>query len=133
MLAPEMDGAGASWQTRLMQIFGVGMRGARGWAGWLVLWLVACGAAPMALADGKVLPPVLLPQEVAMPDQRALLAWHEGVQTLVIESAFVGEGTDFAWVVPLPTKPEVESATRGTLASAAALMQPVVVPPASTG
>jgi hypothetical protein len=48
---------------------------------------------------------------------------------LVIESAFVGRGTDFAWVVPLPAKPEVESATRGTLASMAALMQPVVIAP----
>lgn len=63
-----------------------------------------------------------------MPDQRALLAWRDGVETLVIESAFVGQGTDFAWVVPLPAKPEVESATRGTLASASALMMPVVIP-----
>lgn len=124
-----MDGGAASWQTRHMRIFGVGMRGARDGAGWIVVWLVALVLAPTARADGKVLPPMLLPQEVAMPDQRALLAWHEGVQTLVIESAFVGHGTDFAWVVPLPAKPEVESATRGTLASAAALMQPVIRPP----
>ncbi|MBC8010287.1 MAG: DUF2330 domain-containing protein [Burkholderiales bacterium] len=99
------------------------------------LWLFSlCGAwlgltTPETRADGKVMPPLLVPQEVTMPDQRALLAWSGGVETLVIESAFVGKGTDFAWVVPLPTKPEVELATRGTLASVAALMQPVVVPP----
>lgn len=93
-----------------------------------VVWL-GLTVAPRAKADGKVMPPVLVPQEVAMPDQRALLAWRDGVETLVIESAFVGKGTDFAWVVPLPAKPEVEPATRGTLASVAALMLPVVTPP----
>lgn len=98
-----------------------------GWWAW-VFCLVFAGAES-ARADGKVLPPVLLPQEVAMPDQRALVAWRDGVETLVIESAFVGTGADFAWVVPLPAKPEVEAATRGTLASMAALMRPVVIPP----
>lgn len=101
-------------------------------AAWLVLTAMGLGAATSgARADGKVMPPVLVPQEVAMPDQRALLAWRDGVETLVIESAFVGKGTDFAWVVPLPSKPEVEPATRGTLASVAALMQPGVTPPAA--
>lgn len=100
------------------------------WRNWLAgaLLLAAAGAGGEARGDGKVLPPVLLAQEVAMPDQRALLAWKDGVETLVIESSFVGEGTDFAWVVPLPAKPEVEAATRGTLPSVAALMLPVVRP-----
>jgi hypothetical protein len=100
------------------------------WRNWLAgaLLLAVVGAGGEARGDGKVLPPVLLAQEVAMPDQRALLAWKDGVETLVIESSFVGEGTDFAWVVPLPAKPEVEAATRGTLPSVAALMLPVVRP-----
>lgn len=93
------------------------------WLSLLLVWLAAD-----ARGDGKVLPPVALAQEIAMPDQRALLAWKDGVETLVIESSFVGEGTDFAWVVPLPAKPEVEPATRGTLSSAAALMLPTVIP-----
>jgi hypothetical protein len=91
-------------------------------------WALLSWGAGVARGDGKVLPPVLMPQEVAMPDQRAILAWSEGVHRMVIESAFVGAGTDFAWVVPLPAKPEVESATGGTLAAMAALMQPVVIP-----
>lgn len=87
---------------------------------------VLIGGVASARADGKVFAPVMVPQQVAMPDQRALLAWKDGVETLVIESAFVGKGTDFAWVVPLPDKPEVFAATRGTLPAAVALMQPVV-------
>ncbi len=105
------------------------MRLIKGWRSFLfgaVLLVAAAGVE--ARADGKVLPPVLVAQEIEMPDQRALLAWKDGVETLVIESSFVGEGTDFAWVVPLPAKPEVEAATRGTLPSVAALMLPVVRP-----
>ena len=95
----------------------------RSWV--LALCCLVVGVS-VAFADGKVFAPVLVPQQVAMPDQRALLAWNEGVETLVIESAFVGKGTDFAWVVPLPGKPEVFPATPGTLPAAVALMQPVV-------
>lgn len=96
----------------------------------LVLAALAVSVGVVAArADGKVFAPVMVPQQVEMPDQRALLAWKDGVETLVIESAFVGKGTDFAWVVPLPDKPEVFAATRGTLPSAVALMQPVVAEP----
>jgi hypothetical protein len=94
----------------------------------MAVWAIGATGS-MARADGLVLPPVLLPQDVEMPDQRALLAWRDGMETLVIESAFVGKGTDFAWVVPLPAKPAVEAATRGTLPSVAALLLPVVIPP----
>lgn len=100
------------------------------WLGpWAVMVSVFIATLSPAKADGKVFAPASVPQQVAMPDQRALLAWDNGVETLVIESAFVGEGTDFAWVVPLPGKPEVFPATRGTLPAAVALMQPAVADP----
>jgi hypothetical protein len=95
----------------------------------LVMAALLVTTAVTGRADGIVLPPVLVPQQVTMPDQRALLAWKDGVETLVIESAFVGKGTDFAWVVPLPSKPEVFPATRGTLPAAVALMQPTLAEP----
>ncbi len=90
----------------------------------LFVGLVWAGVAGELRADGKVLPRQEVAGPVDMPDQRALLAWHEGVQTLVIETAFVGEGAEFAWVVPLPAKPEVEAASAGTLPAVAALMLP---------
>lgn len=96
---------------------------------WLAMMLGLFACVSSAWADGKVFAPASVPQQVAMPDQRALLTWDNGVETLVIESAFVGEGTDFAWVVPLPAKPEVFPATRGTLPAAVALMQPVIADP----
>ena len=78
-------------------------------------------------ADGIVLPLVAAPP-VTMPDQRVLLVWHEKEQTetLVIESRFTGAGHDFAWVVPLPSKPEVKPATSGTLPALAAMFRPAI-------
>lgn len=96
---------------------------------WLTFAVLLVAGTVTARADGIVIPPVLAPQQVEMPDQRALLAWKDDVETLVIESAFVGKGTDFAWVVPLPSKPEVFPATSGTLPAAVAVMQPTVAQP----
>ena len=88
------------------------------------------GLVPSLHADGVILVPVAAPP-VTMPDQRALLVWHEKEQTetLVIESRFAGAGHDFAWVVPLPSRPEVTPATTGTLPALAASFQPAIAKP----
>jgi hypothetical protein len=94
-----------------------------------LLFMLFTAAAPALRADGIVLPQVAAPA-VTMPDQRALLVWYEKEQTetLVIESRFVGQGRDFAWVVPLPSKPEITPATRGTLPTLEALFRPALAP-----
>jgi hypothetical protein len=47
----------------------------------------------------------------SIPDQRALIVQRDGKETLVIETAFKGRGTDFAWVVPTPSVPKIEPAS----------------------
>jgi hypothetical protein len=81
----------------------------------------------MTWADGKAYPPVAVSTEVTMPDQRALLVWSNGVERLAIETRIVGEGTNFAWVVPLPSVPKVEAATTGLFPTLAWLTPPKVV------
>ena len=81
----------------------------------------------LAWADGKVFPPVAVATEVTMPDQRALLVWSNGVERLAIETRIVGEGTNFAWVVPLPSVPRVEAATVGLFPTLAWLTPPKLV------
>lgn len=64
-------------------------------------------AAPLfAHADGKVFAKV---SGATIPDQRALIHYADGVETLVVQTAFSGEGTNFAWVVPVPARPEVSA------------------------
>jgi hypothetical protein len=53
----------------------------------------------------------------SIPDQRALIVHRDGKETLVIETAFEGRGTDFAWVVPTPNVPKIEEASTGLFRS----------------
>ncbi len=93
----------------------------------LTLLLSLIGFANEALADGKVFPPTAYPVEVRIPDQRAIMAWSNGVERLVIETRFTGAGTNFAWVVPLPSPPKVEAATRGLFPTLTHLLRPRVI------
>lgn len=79
----------------------------------LMVLLALCLWANSVRADGKVFPAIAFPADVKIPDQSALLIWSNGVEQLVIETRFIGEGTNFAWVVPLPSAPEIEPATVG--------------------
>jgi hypothetical protein len=70
-------------------------------------WLVASPCH----ADGKVF--ATMHHAASIPDQQAMIAWRDGVQTLAIETRFDGTGRQFAWVVPLPSVPTIEAATPG--------------------
>lgn len=96
------------------------------WLALLFVLLTALGG--QVLADGKVFyPPTAYPIEARIPDQRALLAWSNGVERLIIETRFTGPGTNFAWVVPLPSAPKVEAATRGLFPTLTHLLRPRVI------
>src|SRR5687767_1469324 len=76
----------------------------------IVIVVLSSVAGSQALADGKVFAPRA---NVLMPDQSALIHYADGVEYLAIETRFVGEGQDFAWIVPLPSVPEIEQITPG--------------------
>ncbi len=90
------------------------------------LWLLLLLPVTAALADGKVFPGTAI-AETTIPDQRALICWSNGVERLVIETRFAGAGTNFAWVVPLPSPPEIEAATTGLFTTVAHQMRPKLV------
>lgn len=71
----------------------------------LAFWLFVSAAT--AFADGMMVPQVFYPK-VEIPDQQALICYSAGIENLVIETSFKGEGTNFAWVVPLPATPEIK-------------------------
>ena len=80
-----------------------------------------------ALADGMVIPSTAFPANITMPDQQALVHFTNGTERLVIETRFTGAGTNFAWVVPLPSQPVVEAATTGLFPTLRYLFQPRVM------
>jgi hypothetical protein len=79
-----------------------------------------------ALADGKVIPPTAFPSHIDIPDQQALIHFTNGTERLVIETRFVGAGTNFAWVIPLPSQPAIEAATAGVFPTLQRLFQPTI-------
>src|ERR1019366_5711894 len=93
----------------------------------ILLSLLLFCLPPAALADGMVIPTVAFPAKVTIPDQRALIHFTNDVERLVIETRFNGAGTNFAWVVPLPSQPVIEEATTGLFPTLQYLFRPEIV------
>jgi len=74
-----------------------------------------------------VIPTIAYPAKVTIPDQRALICFSNGTERLVIETRFTGAGTNFAWVVPLPSQPVIEEATTGLFPTLQYLFRPEIV------
>jgi hypothetical protein len=87
---------------------------------WLVLFPVC------ALGDGGFIPSTAF-QKVEIPDQRALIHFADGKEMLVIDTAFKGSGTNFAWIIPVPSVPTVEPATTGLFSTLQIIFQPRIV------
>lgn len=94
-----------------------------------VVLLLIAWAGPV-LADGKMYPKgsfTTVQEPVAVPDQQALICYENGVQTLVIETRFIGPGKEFAWVVPLPALPEISAAEPSIFPTLRSIFRPVVI------
>jgi hypothetical protein len=61
---------------------------------------------PVVHGDRIVIPPTAF-AKVQVPDQSALIAYDRTTERLLIEISFIGAGTNFAWIVPVPSAPEV--------------------------
>ncbi len=77
-------------------------------------------------ADGKVFSQVAL-ADPQIPDQRALIQYENGIERPVIDTSFKGSGTNFAWVVPLPSVPKIEPVTEGFFPTLQSLFQPTII------
>jgi len=42
------------------------------------------------------------------PSQKAVIYWADGQETLLMQVKYAGAAEDFAWIVPLPSRPEIE-------------------------
>src|SRR6478609_4876272 len=94
----------------------------------LACLLVILLVAAWARADGMVLPGSVN-SRVQIPDQQALIHFQDGVETLVIETRFTGQGSDFAWIVPVPSVPEVSPVTTGVFPTLRFAMRPALGDP----
>jgi len=90
------------------------------------LFLMA--SAPCALADGCFFPEKTCSKLPAIPSQRALVVHRLGIERLIVESSFDGEGRDFGWIVPVPEKPlDIQAVNAGFLETLSLCAQPKIV------
>ena len=65
----------------------------------------------VAFADGCIMPlAVNTPEYKAGPapgetDQRSVILWRDGRETLLLQVGYAGPASDLAWVVPVPSMP----------------------------
>ncbi len=87
------------------------------------LW-VAC--TTLARADGGLLPPY--GRGIWEPTQKAVLLYDDDTQTedLILQVSFIGDTKDFAWLVPVPALPTLQTAAEEIFWDCAALTAPVV-------
>jgi len=64
-------------------------------------------------ADGvfvKSIPPVdprAHAPDITEPQQKALIIHSDGIEQLVLQVSFKGDASDFAWIIPTPSRPKV--------------------------
>lgn len=56
-------------------------------------------------------------------DQKAVVYYEDGIETLVLSITFAGDAKDFAWVIPVPNRPQVEKAQEDLFKNLAELTQ----------
>ena len=90
----------------------------------LVLLLVL-GVSAEALAEGWHFPEPAHVDVAGIPAQRALIAFRDGTETLIVESAFETESPGAGWVIPLPSVPdEIGAVSPGSLKTLTHCLQP---------
>lgn len=66
---------------------------------------------PMVIfADGMMIAPPN--RYIFETDQKAVIFFEDGMETLIISTSFKGDTEDFGWVVPTPSRPEVEKSSK---------------------
>ena len=78
--------------------------------------------------NGVYIPQQAYPALPTIPVQRAVIVHRDGVQTLVVESAFQTESKDVAWILPLPKVPvKLEMGDAGMVTAMCMAVRPKIV------
>jgi hypothetical protein len=60
-------------------------------------------------------------------EERAFLRWQENQETLVIQTCFKTHATNSVWILSLPTQPEIQPASSGTLPTLQYIFSPPLI------
>jgi hypothetical protein len=94
----------------------------------LIFEFLSLSLPRLARADGGYVPEKVIRKLPEIPAQCALVAFRNGNETIIVESELEGQGRNFGWIIPVPSKPDlIEAAAPGTLKSLASGIQPIIV------
>lgn len=94
---------------------------------WVFVTYLTTLSPGIAYADGKFFPERAYKVAPAIPSQRAIVVYKNGIEKLIIESALDGEGREFGWIIPLPSKPtEFEKVSPGLIKTLSLAIQPKI-------
>lgn len=96
----------------------------------VIIFLIFCALFPnLCFADGTFIPPIKAKRKLPdIPIQRALLKYHFGVETLIIEATLDGEGDSFGWIIPVPNIPlRFEKVSPGLLKTLSLQTEPKII------
>jgi hypothetical protein len=83
--------------------------------------------ASTALGDGCYMPERAVRKIPAIPAQRAVLSWKDGIETLVIASALDSDAQRLGWLIPIPAVPRtIEKEGPGALKTLSFCIQPEI-------
>lgn len=104
---------------------------------WVSSWLLFLGGTVVLLmslvplparADGAPLPPYGREADIDMPGQKAIIVYDagRGREDLILSVKLLGDSPEAAWVVPVPSRPEVNTASAEWFVQLSDLTQPEV-------
>jgi len=92
----------------------------------LVLVLLAC-SADSAFANGKFFRRLEVADEPGIQAQRAVVAFKDGIETLIVQSDVAGADTSYGWLLPLPAEPtSIEPCQSNSLNALGGIVRPEV-------
>lgn len=84
-------------------------------------------SASCAWADGLFLPEKTVEKTPAIPVQRAVISWKDGVETLILASSVDSDSQKLGWLIPIPAAPQkIELQTPGGLKTLVSCIQPQI-------
>ena len=77
----------------------------------LFILIIAVGLVMpnLVLADGVIIPPP--DRYVYEAEQKAVIYYEDGLETMVLSIQFYGNAYDFGWIVPTPSYPQVDKSS----------------------
>ncbi|MFC1755101.1 DUF2330 domain-containing protein [Thermoproteota archaeon] len=73
----------------------------------LLMTLLMIILSSTALADGGFFPPVYYNEDIYEPTQKGVIFFDGAEERLIILATYEGEMNDFAWIIPVPSYPDV--------------------------